>query len=145
MQENCPNAAYNTFIQLYKEAFETSFPLKQIKPNKKFIRRDPWITPALLVSSRTKAKLLEKKLCKPTNANIDRYKKYVNMYNLIKRLTKASYYKDILNENKSDMKKTWSILRQAIGKTNDKSNFRQSFLIDHELQIISTNTFKMLE
>ena len=42
---------------------------------------------------------------------------------------KATYYKNILEENKFNIKKIWSILKQAIGKTNNKSNFPNSFNI----------------
>ena len=31
------------------------------------------------------------------------------------------------------MKKTWSILREVIGKKNDKSSFPQEFNIDNEI------------
>ena len=39
-----PNNAYETFIDLYKQAYEKAFPLKIIKPNKKYIKKEPWIT-----------------------------------------------------------------------------------------------------
>jgi len=31
---NCPTAAYNLFISLYQQCFDTAFSIKQIKPNK---------------------------------------------------------------------------------------------------------------
>jgi len=53
------------------------------------------------------------------------------MYNKLKRKMKISYYKNILDENKCNIKKTWSILKQAIGKTNDKSGYPNSFTINN--------------
>jgi len=39
-------------------AFSRGFvPLLSIKPNRKYFTREPWITPGLLVSSKTKAKV----------------------------------------------------------------------------------------
>ena len=35
-----PNNAYETFIDLYKQAYEKAFPLKIIKPNKKYIKKN---------------------------------------------------------------------------------------------------------
>ena len=32
------------------------------------------------------------------------------------------YYKDIILENKSDLKKQWQLLREALRKTHDKSS-----------------------
>ena len=44
---------------------------------------------------------------------------------------KAMYYKHILDDNKHDIKKCWSILKQAIGKLNDKSSYPNSFIINN--------------
>ena len=55
------------------------------------------------------------------------------MYNKLKRKMKISYFKQILDENKFNIKNTWSILKQAIGKTNDKSGFPNSFNINNKL------------
>ena len=38
---------------------------------------------------------------------------------------KINYYHAIINENKLNIKKTWSIVKGAIGKLNDKSGFPQ--------------------
>ena len=85
----------------------------------------------MLTSSRTKAKLLNKKLKNPNDANIQSYKIFIKIYNRIRRTLKINYYKQMLDENKYNSKKTWSILKQAIGKSNDKSSFPQSFKIDN--------------
>ena len=44
---------------------------------------------------------------------------------------KAIYYKQILDDNKHDIKKCWSILKQAIGKMNNKYAFPNEFLINN--------------
>ena len=56
-----PNEAYNNFMQIYKSLFEISCPVKTTKINKKYIKREPWITSGLLVSSINKEKLLRRK------------------------------------------------------------------------------------
>ena len=129
---NCTEKAFDTFMTLYMEAFEKAFPETSIKINKKFIKRDPWVTNGLLTSSRTKAKMLHKKLKIPNDRNIQSYKIFVRIYNKLKRTLKINYFSQILDANKSNSKKTWSILKQAIGKNNDKSSFPQSFSIDNE-------------
>jgi len=60
-----PNEAYNNFMQIYKSLFEISCPVKTTKINNKYIKREPWITSGLLVSSINKDKLLRRKLHKP--------------------------------------------------------------------------------
>ena len=129
LQINCPNESFNKFISKYKNAFDKAFPLKSVKINNKYIKREPWITPGLLTSSRTRTKLLTKKLRNPTNINIHTFSSYNNLYNKVKRATKANYYHVIIEENKFNMKKTWIVLNEIIGRKNDKSNFAQECII----------------
>jgi len=126
----CPNEAYNEFYRLYKSAFESSFPFRVFKINDSFIKREPWFTKGLLISSKRKGKLFAKKLLKPTERNITEFKKFNNMFNKLKRAMKIKYFRDSLEENKNNIKKTWVILKQAIGKINNKSSLPLSFLIN---------------
>ena len=128
---NCPDEAYTKFIDLYKKPFDIAFPLKTIKISNRNIKREPWMTKGLLNSSRNKSKLLIKKLKKPTQANVTYYKTYVNIFNKAKRKAKIIYYKTKLEENKQNSKQLWTVLKQAIGKGNNKSNFPHSFNIEN--------------
>jgi hypothetical protein len=132
LKKDCPNEAYDEFMKKYLNIFEMSFPLRAVKQNKKFIKREPWVTPALLASSRHKAKLFTKKLRNPNVENIVCFKNYNNTFNKLKRACKVNYYKSVFEKNKSNMKKSWTILKQAIGKYKDKSNFPQEFCIDQK-------------
>ena len=51
------------------------------------------------------------------------------MYNKLKRITKINYYNEQIEINKHNMKKTWTILKKAIGKQSNKKNFPQSFQV----------------
>ena len=126
----CPNEAYSKFIKLYKHAFETCFPVRTCKINNKVFKREPWITTGILTSSKQKAKLFAKKLHKPTADNIAAYKEYNSMFNRLKRAIKIKYFQNALEENKRNIRKTWSILRKAMGKLNNKTSFPQTFLIN---------------
>jgi len=140
----CPNQAYDRFITLYKEAFELSFPSISYNYSRKSIKRETWMTSGLLVSSKYKSKLFTKKMKKPNDSNINKYKIYLNIFNKLKRKAKQNYYKTALELNKSNMKQTWKILNQAIGKQNNKSKFPQSFKINDETitdQSIIANEF----
>ena len=87
--------------------------------------------PGLLNSSRHKSKLLLKKLKKPTEKNILKYKIYLKLFNKIKRKARIFYYKTVLDQNRHNTKQIWNILKKAIGKENNKANFPQSFNIDN--------------
>ncbi len=128
-QINCPQQAYNLFIDKYKTAFDIAFPLTQIKPCKRFVKREPWVSEGLLTSMRNKTKLFRKKLKQPSEHNIIKYKTFINQYNKLKRIMKTNYYRNMIEMNKHDMKKTWQILKQALGKLQNKSTFPQEFKI----------------
>jgi len=96
------------------------------------MKREPWVSTGLLTSSRHKAKLFQKKLNKPTEENITSYKNYLNLYNKIKRELKRNYFCHLINLNKNNMKKTWSVLKLALGKQNDKSSFPHTFKVDNK-------------
>ena len=129
---DCPNSAYDKFMSIYKTIFNETFPLLKTRFNKKYMKRDPWVSTGLLASARHKAKLFKKKLSKPTDENIKCYKHYLNLFNKAKRELKRNYYSHLLELNKNNMKNTWSVLKQAIGKQNDKSNWPQTFKIDNK-------------
>jgi len=119
----CPNEAYGEFIKLYKHAFETCFPLRTCKINNKTLKRGPWVTTGILISSKQKAKFFVRKLKKPTADNIAAHEEYNSMFNRLKRATKINYFQNALDENKQNIRKTWSILRKAMGKLNNRTNF----------------------
>jgi hypothetical protein len=76
-------------MKIYSAIFNKSFPLHESR----FLKRQPWLT-----SSCTKAKLFAKKLNKPTFENIEKYKSVNNTFNTLKRKMKASYYRQIPEE-----------------------------------------------
>ncbi len=127
--ENCPNQAYDQFIGIYKQVFDTAFPVRVFEPNKNYVKREPWMTAGLLTSLHTKQTLLNLKLQTPTEENISRYKTYLNLYTMLKRNMKVQYYHAEIEKNKFDIKKTWKTLKNVIGKQNDKSNFPHSFRV----------------
>jgi hypothetical protein len=85
-----------------------------------------------MISSRNKSKLYTKKLKKPTELNINKYKTYVKIFNKLKRRAKITYFKTSIDVNKQNVKQLWKILKQAIGKVNNKANLPRSFLVDNK-------------
>ena len=70
---------------------------------------------------------------KPTQSNINNFKNYNNMYNKLKRKTKSDYFTNKLELYKHDMKRMWTVLKEAIGKQNDKTSIPLTFNIDNKL------------
>lgn len=131
LQSTCPESSYDKFITLYKEAFDKAFPLKHVKLNKNFVKKEPWMTEGLLTSMRKKHKLLQKKTNKPTSENIYIYKTFNNLYNKTKKAMKKKYYHNLLQENQNNIKETWNIIKQILQKQNKKMNYPNFFRINN--------------
>ena len=105
-----------------------------IKLHRKFIKREPWFTRGLLVSSIRKAKLLKKKLKRQSPESINKYRIYCSIFNKIKRAAKVKYYTEMLNTHKHDIKETWKIMRHAMRKQPGIMKRPQTFVINgHEV------------
>ena len=79
-------------MEIYTNAFNHVCPVKSTKTPKKNIKREPWVTNGILTSSLTKSKLLKKKLKKPTEQNINAFKKYCIIFDKVKTMAKESHF-----------------------------------------------------
>ena len=102
---DCPNYTYHSFMEIYTNAFNRTCPVKPLKHQNIYIKREPWVTNSILTSSLTKSKLLKKKLKKPTEQNINAFKNYCMIFDKIKKMAKESYFNLELELNKNNLKK----------------------------------------
>ena len=86
------------------------FLFAQSAPNQRILKEN---SNGLLTSS--KKGLNYKNISIPTELNIHNFKIYNNIYNKLIRYMKISYFHNAFDENKNDIKKTWSIIRQNTG------------------------------
>ena len=100
---NCANTAYNLFLETINLFYEQSFPARATTCRRNQIKREPWITPGILKSAKTKGKLYRRKLNAPTTDNILNYKLFCKNFLRIKRQAKFQYYRDYLQQNKNDI------------------------------------------
>lgn len=129
----CPNNAYNTFMNTYKEYHDIAFPETNKTIPKKYLKRSPWISAGLIKSSITKAKLLVKKLKHPTIHNIKTYKNYYRIYNNLVRLSKKQHYHDKLLQAQHDIKQTWSVMRAALNLTKPRTPMPEYFTYNNSV------------
>ena len=108
------NIAYDNFNKKLQIYYEKKFPL--VSANKKSKRKMPWITKAILRSIRTRNKLYKAYLKNSTIHNKNKYKTYRNRLTNIIRTSRKMYYSDKLNTVKSNMKATWEVINDLIGK-----------------------------
>ena len=119
--ENDAQRAYEIFHEIFNAAYDRHFPLKKIKLKKNKHFSEDFMTKGLITSRKQKFALTNKKIKHPTEANVNKYKEYRNLYNKLIRSAKQLHYKLELEKNKNDLKKTWQILKDAIRMKKDKS------------------------
>jgi hypothetical protein len=128
------NDAYSHFINILQSIIDDIAPEKTKTFSDRNTIREPWMSPGLIRSSNKLQKLYRKQLKVSKEHEFHKhYVNYRNLYNTIKRSTKQNYYEQMLNQNKSNLKKTWQILNTLIGKCNDKTNVPQELLVENKL------------
>jgi hypothetical protein len=122
LDETSVSEANDIFIKIVNDALDQFAPEKTITIPYKNILREPWMTPAMLKSSKTRDKMYRKSIGKSKNnpMYID-FIRYRNFYNKLKKVCKQTHYARQLSLYKNDVRRTWKILREVIGKQNDKS------------------------
>lgn len=122
---------YEEFLRVFTSVLDRCAPLKDkvIPPNR--VIRQPWMTPALLQSSINRDKLYAKSLGKPKSSEAcNRFIKYRNMFNLLKRKAKSEYFRHLLIEYSNDIQKTWRILNTVTGRSDNKRSPSDTFIVN---------------
>lgn len=127
---NSPNEAYKNLIDPILEMHQIAFPLTKINHSPNKLKREPWMTPGLLISSRTKHKLFTKKIKKPTDANIKKCKDYNKLFNQIKRKAKKNFYYEKITAQTNNIKNTWIIIKDLMNSKTTHASLPDHFNID---------------
>ena len=120
--KNCddPNEAYKQFFNIFNSIYDIYFPKVFVRLKTKHIQ-SPWITKGIAKSSKRKQKLYEKFLKHRTRETELAYKSYKNLFESLKKKAKKKYYSEKISKYKHDAKKTWSIMKELVGKIKLKS------------------------
>lgn len=114
-------SAYSLFASKLNDIFQTSFPLHTKIPNLHRSCRKPWVTREIKILLRRKNKLFSIFRARPTLDNEIRYKSMKAQMRTILRNAEKDYYSNQLNEHRNNVKRTWDILNELIGKPKNKS------------------------
>ena len=83
----------------------------------------------ILKSTKQRDRLYKECYNKTTgDPNYDKYIKYRNIHNKIKRKAKETYYNRIFKEYETDIKKTWSLVNSMIGRSHNKQSIPDMFM-----------------
>ncbi|XP_065684330.1 uncharacterized protein LOC136096701 [Hydra vulgaris] len=127
------NSAYIKFINLFMLEYNKSFPIQEKEIKAKYLNC-LWITKEIRKSSKQKQKLYIKYLKNRSEANLFLYKQYKNLFEKIKKKHKILYYSNQMQKFNRDLKKTWDIMKEIIGKGITNSNKMPSRVIINQME-----------
>ena len=127
MSSNDAQTSYTKFHEELREIYDACFPFKTFKEG--YNTRKPWLSDELKEQIKIKNRLykLWKKSGNPEHESI--YKRFRNKVNRSLKSAEKAHYAKLFEENKKNLKKSWSILKEIIGKAKS-SNLCTRFKVD---------------
>ena len=115
------NNAFSQFQEIVNTYISIHFPEKTEKIS--YAKRLPWLTHTLRVSIEEKNKLSVKSMLAPTDVHLrTTYKNMKNELTSVLRNAELKYFSDQLELNKSDLSKSWKIIKDISGLNNTNSS-----------------------
>ena len=117
------NDAYEAFMRILTMLIDQIMPIKTKSIRYDKLIRVPWFTQGIRKSRLKLDKLYGSYLKKGKGtAAHEKYLRYRNTYNSVKRAAKEKYYSDLFNEHQNDAKETWAIINKIIGSNKNRNS-----------------------
>ena len=108
--QSCFNLLHDRLITIHDKCFP------KMKIKKKYSNRKPWLSESLRSSIKIKNKLYHISKRIPCVRNITKYHSYKNTLSRLLKKAEKNHYRDILMANRNNMRKSWTIIKNVIGK-----------------------------
>ena len=108
----------NNLTETLQTAIKNCTSFKRTK--KKHKPKKPWITPGIIRSINRKQRLFKKYMYTKKESDKLRYNAFRNKLNGIIHRSRKIYFENLLQKSRSNLKKTWSIVNELIGKKKSK-------------------------
>jgi hypothetical protein len=119
LNNNDSQSAFYDFHKQFKDMYDNNFPIRYKSIG--YTNKLPWLTAALKKSIKKKNMLFAKSKKHPTEQNLKNYKLYRNKLNSLLRKSERDYYHCAIENNKSNLRKSWNILKNVINKKRGSS------------------------
>ena len=116
---------------MFTDIYYECIPEKTVKEN--FNPAKPWLTFGLLNSIRNKNKLYKDSVKTPSPLRESIYKDKRNRLNRLVKAAKKSYYSKQFENNKNDLKKSWTIIKEVINKRKIVSDLPSKFRYNNKV------------
>lgn len=128
---NNPNEAYNLFTRKVLALMDEYLPVISCKFNKFKHKKEPWVTPGILVSLKKKEKLYRQMIKSSLSSSYDSkqntYKTYEKNYKKVVRKAKFLYWQNRFESTKRDIKQTWKNINSILNRSQNKKEFPTYF------------------
>ena len=108
-----PHLYADSFTSVVNNLYCSAFPLK-VKYVSKIHNHNPWMNESILKLVEAKSQYLQ--LLKISLVTTTENNKFRNKVNSLVRKHKSKFYRDMLENSKHDLKKTWSIINNLLSK-----------------------------
>lgn len=126
-RETDVDSAYNNFLDIFVSLYNNHCPVKEYYKNNKNTKY-PWLTKGIINACKKKNILYKSFIKSKTKEAELKYKVYKNKLTGVIRSSKKSYYNKALQENKNNIKGTWSILNSLIRPGSTKKTYPECFI-----------------
>ena len=140
-----PNHNYDIISNVISKAINKHLPIKEVRYNRNRHKKSRWITTGIVNSIRYRNNLY-KKLHSTPRSSTEYLNQEINLrtFNRILnqsiRNAKRIYYHHCVDRYKSDIKKTWDIIKEILNKNLNKNDYPKSFMLNdnscHDFDII---------
>ena len=131
-----PNDNYNTLSHIFTTVKNKHIPIKLVKFNKYKHKKSKWISEGILRSIRHRDKLYKTcRLANDTLENRETLKRNLSTYNgILKKIirdAKKIDFENCLSKCKNDLKGTWGIINDMLGRNSSGKSLPEIFMIDN--------------
>lgn len=121
------DSAYSKFLDIFISLYDKNCPEKEITITTKR-KHKPWLTKGIKNACKKKNNLYKMFIKSKTKEAEVKYKTYRNKLTDVMRTSKQLYYREKLNENKTNMKGTWKVLNNLIKNGSSKPTYPAYFV-----------------
>ena len=129
--------AFSVFHKAFVRLYDKHFPGRKVEL--KYNNRKPWLTSALKESIRRKNNLYYQYRKIKSCYYEGQYKSYRNKLTKLLKCAEKKHYAELLESNKSNLKKTWSILKSIVNKKKTQKIITKFKLSDNTVITDSYN------
>jgi hypothetical protein len=120
--------SFDNFLNIFKDNYDASFPLKKINQRKIDTVKSPWMTMSICESVQTKNSLYKKFLKNPTERNEKNYKRFKNKLKHVIKIAKKLHYEELFIKYKNDTKMTWKTINTLLNKNVKTKELPNKFI-----------------